>query len=107
MPERQEDDRFDGEELENRVERPQEVLGAKVEKKEGVQGQRDGNVVNEGDVEVALVWVPIAVFIETVRLQPDGDKSHDGLDNAKLKGGLKKKMLIKDPKTGHPNTGNI
>ena len=89
LPKRQKDDRFDGEELEHGVERPQQVLCAEVEEKEGVEGQWDGHIVDEGDVEVALVRVPIAVLVETVRLQPDGDKGHDWLDNAELQRGLK------------------
>ena len=100
LPEWQEDDRLDCEELQDRVERSQQVLGAEVEEKEGVQGQGDGDVVDEGDVEVALVRVPIAVFVKTVGLQPDGDEGHHGLDDAELKGCLERDVSG-DQKPGH------
>ena len=84
LPEGQEDDRLDGEELEDRVERPQEVLGAEVEEEQGVECERDGDVVDQGDVEVAFGRVPVAVLVETVGLEPDGHEGHDRLDDTKL-----------------------
>ena len=57
-----------------------------VEEEERVEGERDGEVVDDGDVEVSLARVPIAVLVEAVRLQPDGDEGHDGLHDAKLNG---------------------
>lgn len=55
LPEREEDDRLDGEELEDRLEGLQELPGGEVEKEQGVEGQADGDIVDEGDVEVATV----------------------------------------------------
>ena len=40
LPEGQEDDALDGEELEGGVVRPEELLGGRVEEEEGVQGHR-------------------------------------------------------------------
>ena len=88
LPKWQEDDRLDREELQDRIEGSEKVLCSKVEEEECVKGQRNGHVVDESDVEVALVRVPIAVLVETVGLQPDGDESHDRLHDAELKGGL-------------------
>ena len=55
LPEGEEDDRLDGEELENRVIRGQELLGRKVEQEEGVEGKGHRDVVNDCDVEIAAV----------------------------------------------------
>lgn len=55
LPEREEDDGLDGEELEDRLEGLQELPGGQVEKEQGVEGQADRDVVDQGDVEVAAV----------------------------------------------------
>lgn len=55
LPEREEDDGLDGEELEDGLEGLQELPGGEVEKEQGVEGQADGDVVDEGEVEVATV----------------------------------------------------
>lgn len=55
LPEREEDDGLDGEELEDRLKGPQELPGGEVEKEQCVEGQADGDVVDEGDIEVAAV----------------------------------------------------
>lgn len=55
MPEGQEDDRLDGEELEHRLVRPQQVAGGEEEEEEGVEGQADREVVDDGDVQVSSV----------------------------------------------------
>ena len=54
LPERQEDDRFDSEELEYGIEGSEELLGCEVEEEEGVQGQGDADVIDQSDVNVAL-----------------------------------------------------
>ena len=41
LPEREENDRLDGEELDDRVEGPEELLGGEVEEEQGVEGSRD------------------------------------------------------------------
>lgn len=55
LPEREEDDGLDGEELEDRLEGLQKLPGGEVEKEQGVESQADGGVVDEGDVEIAAV----------------------------------------------------
>jgi hypothetical protein len=55
LPEREEDDRLDGEELEYRVVGAQQVLGGKVEDDQSVKGQGDAHVVDDGHVQVSLV----------------------------------------------------
>ncbi len=54
LPEGEEDDGLDGEEFENRIVGPQEILRGEVEDDQGVQGQRDTHVVDDGHVQVAL-----------------------------------------------------
>ena len=53
MPEGEEDDGLDGEELDDRVERTQHLSGGVVEQEQGVQRQRDAEVVDDRDVEIA------------------------------------------------------
>ena len=53
LPEGEEDDRLDGEELDDRVEGPQHLPGGVVEQEERVQRQRHAEVVDDGDVQVA------------------------------------------------------
>jgi hypothetical protein len=55
LPEGEEDDRLDGEELEYRVVGAQQVLGGKVEDDQSVKGQGDAHVVDDGHVQVSLV----------------------------------------------------
>lgn len=55
LPEGEEDDCLDGDELEDRLKRAQQVHGGKVEEEEGVKCQADREVVDDGDVEVATL----------------------------------------------------
>jgi len=59
----------------------------KVEQEQSVERERNGGVVDEGDVEVSLARVPVAVVVESVRLQADGDDGHDRFHDAELNGG--------------------
>lgn len=53
LPEGEEDDRLDHEELEHRVVRNEQLARGEVEEEERVQRQADGDVVDDGDVQVA------------------------------------------------------
>lgn len=53
LPEGEEDDGLDHEELEDGAIGAEQVPGGKVEEEEGVEGQADGDVVDDGHVEVA------------------------------------------------------
>ena len=53
LPEGQEDDRLDNAEFENWVIGAKQLLSSKVEQQQSIQGQADGDVVDDGDVEVA------------------------------------------------------
>ena len=53
LPEREEDDGLDGEELEDGLEGLQQLSGGGVEQEQGVERQADRRVVDEGDVQVA------------------------------------------------------
>lgn len=55
LPEGEEDDCLDGDELEDRFKWTQQVHGGKVEEEEGIKRQADGEVVDDGDVEVATL----------------------------------------------------
>lgn len=55
LPEGEEDDCLDGEELQDWLEGLQEVSGGKVEEEERVEGQADGGVVDQGHIQVAAV----------------------------------------------------
>ena len=59
---------LDREELDDRVEGSQQVVRGKVEQEQGVQGQRDGHVVDEGGVQVALAGGPVAVVVQVESL---------------------------------------
>lgn len=52
LPEGEEDDRLDHEELEHGAVRAQQLPGGEVEEEEGVQGQANGDVVDDGHVQV-------------------------------------------------------
>lgn len=52
MPEGEEDDRFDHEELEHGPVGTEEVSGGKVEQEEGVEGQADGDVVDDSHIQI-------------------------------------------------------
>lgn len=56
LPEGQEDDRLDGEEFEHRLVRPEQVTGCKEEEEESVESQADGEVVDDGDVQVSSIY---------------------------------------------------
>ena len=55
LPEGKEDDRFDCEELEDRVVRTQELLGGEVKEEECVQSQGYGYVVDHCDIQVTTL----------------------------------------------------
>ena len=88
LPEGEEDDALDGEELDDGVEGLEELPGAVVEEEEAVEGQGHGDVVDDGDVEVAPVDAPVPVPVLAEGLQDDGHESHHGLHEAELQGGL-------------------
>ena len=71
MPKGEKDDGLDGEELDDGVERAQEVLGGHVEQVERVQGDRDADVVDDRGVEVAQLGAPVTVLVEAVRLKEE------------------------------------
>lgn len=52
LPEGEEDDRFDHKELEHGPVGAEEVSGGKVEQEEGVEGQADGDVVDDSHIQV-------------------------------------------------------
>ena len=67
-----------------------DIPGGEVEEEERVECERDRGVVDQGDVEVRLAGVPVAVVVEAVGLKPDGDDGHHWLHDAELKHKLMK-----------------
>ena len=63
---------FDGDEFEFGVEGGEDVGDGEVEEPEGVEGEADGDVVDDGDVEVAGVEGPDAFLVEAFGLEDDG-----------------------------------
>lgn len=55
LPKREENDGLDGAELEDRLEGSEEFLGSKVEEIQSIQGQTDGDVVDDCGVQVAPI----------------------------------------------------
>ena len=56
LPEREEDNGFDEEELENWVVLREKLLGGSIEHHESIQGHRHRQVVGNGAVQVAMAW---------------------------------------------------
>lgn len=52
LPEGQEDDRLDHQELEHGAVRAEQLPGGEIEQEEGVQRQADGDVVDDGDIQI-------------------------------------------------------
>ena len=89
LPEGQEDHRLHCEELENGIERLEHALGRKVEEKQAVEGHRDGEVVDERDVEVAVVGPEVTVVVLAERLKDHCQNGREWFDDAELKCCLK------------------
>lgn len=88
LPEREEDDGLDGEELEHGVERLEHLTGGTEEQEQPVERQTDGEVVHDRDVQVAAVGAPVAVMVVPCRLQEYNNEGADRLDETELQGGL-------------------
>ena len=84
LPEGEKDDRLDGEELPDGVVGREEVPGGVVEEDQAVEGQRDADVVDGDDVEVAGVGAPVAVAVLPEGLQHQRREGHDRLHGAEL-----------------------
>ena len=84
LPKGQKDHRFDTDKLQCWVIRSQHLLCSPVEQEQGVQGDGDAEVIDDGDGKVSRT-VPVSVLIQTVRLEDDHDEGHDRLDEAELK----------------------
>lgn len=74
LPEGEKNDRLDREELYDRVERHQHVLGRKVEQKQAVEGQADGEVVDDGDVDVSAIRAGKKKAHKHVQIQRSGNE---------------------------------
>ena len=59
-------------------------LSGPVKEEQGVEGDGDADVVDDGDCKVSLI-VPISILIEAFDLKDDDNQRHDGLDEAELK----------------------
>ena len=88
LPEREEDDGLDSEELQHRAVRMEQIPSGGVEEEEAVESERDGEVVDHRDVDVALVEAPVAVLVLAHHHQEQREHRHDRLDEAELQRGL-------------------
>lgn len=68
MPERQEDDGLDGEELEHRIEWLEHLPCGAEEQEQPVESERDREVVHDRYVQVAAVRAPVSVVVVASRL---------------------------------------
>ena len=57
LPKRKKYDWFDCKEFQYRIERPQQFPRSKIKQEQGIKCQRDGKVVDQGDVEVAEIEI--------------------------------------------------
>lgn len=69
MPERQKDDGLDGEELEYWIKGLEHFPGGAEEEEETVEGETDGEVVHDGDVQIAAVGTPVAIMVMSCGLE--------------------------------------
>lgn len=88
LPERKEDDRFNGEELQNRIERLQHLPGGSEEEEQTVECQAHGEIIDDRYVNVAAVGTPVAVVVMPESLQENDDESAKRLYEAELQGCL-------------------
>ena len=88
LPKRQENHRFDCTELQDGFERRQKIPGGKIKQEQSIKGKRHGNVINNGDVNVASVWTPVSVAVMSERLQEYNHESHQGFNETKLQSRL-------------------
>lgn len=55
MPKGEEDDSLDGEKLQDWLERSQKLHGGEVEEEQGIEGQADREVVDDGNIKVSTM----------------------------------------------------
>ena len=63
LPKGEENDALDGEKLNDGIKGLEEILGGEIEEEETVEGEGDGDVVDDGDVEVATVYTPVTISV--------------------------------------------
>lgn len=88
LPEGEEDDRLDHEELEHGAVRAEQLPRGEVKEEQGIQRQTDGDVVDDGDVQVTAGNIEVSIFVFSVGLQDNGDDGHERFDHTELESGL-------------------
>lgn len=88
MPKRQEDDRFDHEELEHGAVGAEQLPRGEVKQEESVERQADGDVVDDGYVEVTAGDVEVSILVFAVSLEDHSDGGHERFDHTELQRGL-------------------
>lgn len=84
LPERQEDDTLDSQELENRAIWAEKVASCCIKQEHSVEGERDRDVIDQRDVDVSLIEAPVAILVLSNCSQHQCDDSHDWFDEAEL-----------------------
>ena len=100
LPEGEEKDGLNGDELVEGIEGGEALLGGLVEEDEEVEGQGDGDVVHEREPGEAAVQVVRPVAEHVVLVEHDGQHRGDWLDKHELK------HALLDPSEEHPVLGN-
>lgn len=88
LPKREKDDRFNHEKFEHRAVGAEQISGGEVEEEESVQGQADGDVVDDGHVQISAGHVKVSITVFSKGLQDDCDHRHQGFHHTELKCGL-------------------
>lgn len=88
LPEGEEDDRLHHEELEDWAVGAEQLSCGEVEKEEGIECQADGDVVDDGHVEVAAGYIKVTILVFVKGLKDDCADRHEGLHHTELQGSL-------------------
>lgn len=84
LPEGEKDDGFDHEELEHGPVGAEQVSSGEVEQEESVERQADGDVVNDGHIEVTAGNIEVSITIFAKSLQDDCNYGHQGFYHTEL-----------------------
>lgn len=88
LPEREENDGFDGQELADRIVGGEHVLSGLVEENKSIQGKGDTEVVDHGDIKVSTMRTPITITIFTESFKDKCDDRHERFHSTELESSL-------------------
>lgn len=88
LPEGEEDDGLDGQELADRVVRGEHVFRGLVEEEETVESKGDTEVVDHGDIEISTIRAPVTIPILSESFKDKSDDRHEWLHSTELESSL-------------------